>query len=52
VVGVVGQLIGDCPGKADVFKHVPARYHNNRCEAAVNNALGKIGLSLNRIKGA
>ena len=44
-VGIVERLIGGCPGKADVFKHVPAAYERIPCEAAVKNAFRKMGVT-------
>lgn len=44
VKGVVQRLVGVCPGKAAVFNHTKARSGQVLCEAAVMNALEKIGL--------
>lgn len=43
VKGVVQKLAGACPGKAAAFKHTSAGEEEVPCEAAVINALGKMG---------
>lgn len=44
--GIVKNLIGSCPGKADVFNHTSASDERVNCEAAVLNALEKMGINL------
>jgi hypothetical protein len=44
--GIVQKLVKECPGKAAVFKHVPSRDEEVVCEAAVKNALRKMGIEL------
>lgn len=44
VRGIVWKLIGMCPGRADAFKHTSASDEKVPCEAAVLNALGKVGV--------
>ncbi|MDP2195902.1 MAG: hypothetical protein Q8J72_07945 [Rhodocyclaceae bacterium] len=44
VRGIVQKLIGKCPGRADAFKHTSASDEKVPCEAAVLNALGKVGV--------
>ena len=46
VKGIVQKLTPYTPGKADTFTHKPARYEEVPCEAAVLNALSKIGVVL------
>lgn len=46
VKGVVQRLTGGCPGIAHAFKHSPASDEQVPCEAAVRNALGKVGVEL------
>lgn len=46
VRGIVQKLTPYSPGKADTFTHKPAGYEEVPCEAAVLNALGKIGVVL------
>ena len=46
VKGVVQKLVGKCPGKAAVFKHSPACSDEVPYEAAVLNALYKMGVNL------
>lgn len=44
VRGIVKNLVGMCPGMADVFNHAPASDEQVPCEAALLNALGKMGI--------
>ena len=44
-VGVVKKLTGKCPGIADTFKHSTSGSDEITCQAAVVNALGKVGIS-------
>lgn len=44
--GVVQRLTGSCPGVAHAFKHSPAIVEKVPCEAAVKNALRKVGIEL------
>lgn len=44
VKGIVQRLVGKCPGKAAAFKHAPAGNEQVSCEAAVLNALKKVGI--------
>lgn len=46
VKGVVQKLTGSCPGTAHAFKHAPAKGEEVPCEAAVKNALRKIGMDI------
>jgi hypothetical protein len=46
VKGVVEKISGTCPGSPAVFKHRPAKDDNVPCEAAVMNALRKIGVHI------
>ena len=46
VNGVVKNLVHQCPGKADTFKHPPASSGATHCEKAVINALDKVGVTL------
>lgn len=43
VKGVVERLTGHCPGVAHVFKHSTAASEQVPCEAAIRNALKKVG---------
>ena len=43
IKGVIQKLEGDCPGKAISFNHRLAENEKFPCEAALNNALMKIG---------
>jgi hypothetical protein len=42
--GVMSKLAGKCPGMAEPFNHSPARSEQVPCEAAVSNALRKMGI--------
>lgn len=44
--GIVQKLTPYSPGKADAFTHKPAGHEKVPCEAAVLNALGKMGVVL------
>lgn len=44
VKGIVRRLVGTCPGNAVAFNHAPASDEQVPYEAAVMNALGKIGV--------
>ena len=44
VRGIVVRLVGECPGRAATFKHMPAKDEKVPCEAAVKNALSKVGV--------
>lgn len=46
VKGVVQKLVVKCPGKAAAFKHFPAGGDEVPCEAAVLNALEKMGVDI------
>lgn len=46
VRGIVQKLVGKCPGKAAAFKHSVAGGDEVPCEAAVLNALEKMGVDL------
>ena len=46
VKGILKNLSITCPGKMDDFKHSSARADEMPCEAAVKNALGKVGVTL------
>jgi len=46
VRGVVQKLTGDCPGTAHAFKHAPSADEHVPCEAAIKNALRKVGVNL------
>lgn len=46
VKGVVQRLTGGCPGVAHAFKHALASDEQVPCEAAVKNALRKVGVEL------
>jgi len=46
VRGIVQKLSKYCPGKADAFSHRPAGHEDVPCEAAVLNALSKMGIKL------
>lgn len=46
VKGVVQRLTVSCPGVAHAFKHAPASDEQVPCEAAVKNALRKVGVEL------
>lgn len=48
VKGVVQKVIGSFAGNIATFKHAPARDEEVLCEAAVLNALKKMGVVLNR----
>ena len=48
VKGIVKNLVASCPGTAADFKHAPAKGDQVPCEAAVINALSKVGISLPR----
>ncbi|GAB6059280.1 hypothetical protein [Desulfonatronum parangueonense] len=50
VKGVVRRLTRKCPGVAYTFKHKPAKNETVACEAAVRNALKKLGVNLSHIK--
>jgi hypothetical protein len=45
VKGIVQKLVVRCPGKAAAFKHPRAKDGEVLCEAAVLNALDKVGIS-------
>ena len=45
VKGVWQRLVGFCPGNAAVFKHTPSSGEQVSCEAAVMNALEKVGVT-------
>ena len=51
VKGVVARLTGMCPGFADSFKHAPSKDQKWPCEAAVRNALGKVGVEIYEPEG-
>ncbi len=42
--GLMSKLTGKCPGTAESFNHSPARYEQVPCEAAILNALRKMGI--------
>lgn len=42
--GVMSKLAGKCPGTALSFNHSPASYEQVPCEAAILNALRKMGI--------
>lgn len=44
-VGIVKRLTGKCPGIADTFKHSSSGSDEIACQAAVVNALGKVGIN-------
>ena len=44
--GVFREVTVPCPGKAEPFNHSPAQREGVPCEAAVRNALSKMGLKL------
>jgi hypothetical protein len=44
VKGIVKKLEGRCPGDSGAFKHVSSHHEKVPCEAAVWNALGKVGI--------
>ena len=44
--GVLSRLRSDCPGEAGTFIHLPHQEGTFLYEAAVVNALGKVGLFL------
>lgn len=44
VKGIVNKLVASCPGMAADFKHVPAKRDEVPCEAAMMNALDKMGI--------
>lgn len=44
--GVVQKLTREGPGETHAFKHAPANNENVPCEAAVKNALRKVGIEL------
>ena len=46
VRGIVVQLVGECPGSAATFKHTPAKDEQVPCEAAIKNALSKVGVTI------
>ncbi|WP_415258485.1 hypothetical protein [Thauera phenylacetica] len=46
VKGVVARLTGLCAGLADSFKHAPSKDQQRPCEAAVRNALRKVGVEI------
>jgi hypothetical protein len=46
VRGVVQKLTGDCPGTAHAFKHAPSADEQIPCEAAIKNALRKVGVNV------
>lgn len=46
VRGVVQKSTGQCPGKAAAFKHPPASTDTPPCQAAVLNALEKMGIEV------
>lgn len=46
VRGVVDRLARDCPGRAATFKHTHTNADSIPCEAAVSNALCKMGVEL------
>lgn len=46
VVGIVKKLTGKCPGIADTFKHSSSGCDEIACQAAVVNALRKMGIHL------
>jgi hypothetical protein len=46
VRGVVQKLTGDCPGTAHAFKHAPSADEQVPCEAAIKNALRKVGVNV------
>ncbi|BBL71542.1 hypothetical protein [Methylogaea oryzae] len=46
VKGIVQRIVANCPGKAAAFKHVPANNERVPCEAAVLNALEKVGVQV------
>jgi hypothetical protein len=43
---VVQKLTGDCPGAAHAFKHAPSADEQVPCEAAIKNALRKVGVNV------
>lgn len=47
-VGIVKKLTGRCPGIADTFKHSSSGSDEISCQAAVVNALGKVGISFGK----
>lgn len=52
VRGVVERLVGECPGNAYAFKHSAASHEEVPCEAAVINALGKMGVKVPKARVA
>lgn len=46
--GIVQKLAnsGDCPGKAAAFNHSTKKADEKLCEAAVKNALKKVGVKI------
>lgn len=46
VRGIVARLVGECPGAAATFKHTPAKDEQVPCEAAIRNALSKVGVKI------
>jgi len=46
VRGVVQKLTTDCPGNAHAFKHAPSADEQVPCEAAIKNALRKVGVNV------
>lgn len=44
--GIVQRLTSFCPGTAHAFKHTQARDEKVPCEAAVRNALRKVGVAI------
>jgi hypothetical protein len=46
VKGVVQKLTGSCPGTAHAYKHSTAKDEEVPCEAAVENALRKLGMEI------
>lgn len=50
--GIMDNLAWICVGKDYAFKHSPARHEEKRCEAAVMNALGRMGVKIPRPRPA
>lgn len=46
VKGIVVRIVGECPGAAATFKHTPTKGEQVPCEAAIKNALRKVGLAI------
>jgi len=46
VEGVVKNLAAECPGTADTYKHVAAEGEEGSCDAALKNALRKVGVDI------